>query len=111
MLLVADVGNSQTVIGLYDNSTLTADWRIVTSNYRTGDELRILFQMLLQQEGVKPEDIKGCCVSSVVPQLNSALQQVCREGFGVEPLMVEPGIKTGLKLHTEKSARTESSMR
>ena len=101
MLFVADVGNSQTVIGLYDNSTLAADWRIGTSNYRTGDELRILFQMLLQQEGVKPEDIKGCCVSSVVPQLNSALQQVCRDGFGVEPLMVEPGIKTGLKLHTE----------
>ncbi len=101
MLLVADVGNSQTVIGLYDNSTLTADWRIVTSNYRTGDELRILFQMLLQQEGVKPEDIDGCCVSSVVPQLNAALQQVCRDGFDVEPLMVEPGIKTGLKLHTE----------
>lgn len=101
MLLVMDVGNSHTVIGLYENAELRAHWRIVTTNYRTGDELRILFSMLLQQEGVSPKFIRGCCISSVVPQLNMALQQVCREGFGVEPIMVEPGIKTGVKLHIE----------
>lgn len=101
MLLVTDVGNSHTVVGLYEKSDLRANWRIITTNYRTSDELRILFQMLLQQEGVDPKSIRGCCVSSVVPQLNSALQQMCREAFGVEPLMIEPGIKTGLKLHNE----------
>lgn len=101
MLLVMDVGNSHTVIGLYDNDTLRGHWRIVTTNYRTGDELRILFAMLLHQDGIHPASITGCCIASVVPQLNLSLQQVCREGFRVEPIMVEPGIKTGIKLHTE----------
>ena len=101
MLLVMDVGNSHTVIGLYEGESLRNHWRIITSNYRTGDELRILFTMLLQQDHVAASDVTGCCISSVVPQLNMALQQVCREGFDVDPVMIEPGIKTGLKLHNE----------
>lgn len=101
MLLVMDVGNSHTVLGLYEENDLRANWRIVTTNYRTGDELRILFTMLLQQEGVDPRDIGGCCISSVVPQLNPALVEVSRNAFGCEPILVEPGIKTGLKLHNE----------
>ena len=67
MLLVIDVGNSHTVLGLYKEDTLQGQWRVVTNNYRTGDELRILFSMLLQGEGVKPDAIDGCCISSVVP--------------------------------------------
>lgn len=101
MLLVMDVGNSHTVIGLYEDSILRGHWRIVTSNYRTGDELRILFTMLLHQEGIEPAEITGCCISSVVPQLNLALQRVALEGFNVDPIMIEPGIKTGIKLHNE----------
>ncbi len=101
MLLVMDVGNSHTVMGLYDGNELRGHWRIITSNYRTGDELRILFAMLLQQDGIDGSDITGCCISSVVPQLNLALQQVCRDGFNVEPIMIEPGVKTGIKLHNE----------
>lgn len=101
MLLVMDVGNSHTVLGLYEGTHLRAHWRIVTTNYRTGDELRILFTMLLQQEGVDPKSVNGTCISSVVPQLNPALSEVSREAYGCEPILVEPGIKTGLKLHNE----------
>lgn len=101
MLLVMDVGNSHTVIGLYDGEELRGNWRIVTTNYRTGDELRILFTMLLQQDGIERNHVTGCCISSVVPQLNPGLQTVSRDGFDVEPIMVEPGIKTGIKLHNE----------
>lgn len=101
MLLVIDVGNSHTVLGLYDGETLAGHWRVVTNNYRTGDELRILFSMLLQGEGVKPEAITGCCVSSVVPQLNHAINEVCHTAFNVTPLMVGPGIKTGLQLQCD----------
>lgn len=101
MLLVMDVGNSHTVVGLYEKDELRAHWRVITNNYRTGDEIRILFTMLLHQEGVSPEDIRGSCISSVVPQMNMGLQQMCRAAFGIEPVMVEPGIKTGLKLHIE----------
>ncbi len=101
MLLVIDVGNSNTVLGLYDGDTLVGQWRVVTHNYRTGDELRILFGMLLTSAGIDPKKISGCCVSSVVPQLNMALQEVSRTAFGVDPLMVGPGVKTGLVLQVE----------
>lgn len=101
MLLVMDVGNSHTVIGLYEDDTLRSHWRMVTTNYRTADELRILFTMWLQQEGVRLDAITGACISSVVPQMNDSLQKMCRRGFGFDPIMVEPGIKTGLQLQTE----------
>jgi type III pantothenate kinase len=101
MLMVVDVGNSHTVIGLYENDELIAHWRIVTEHYRTSDELSILFTMLMQQDGIQLGHIEGCCISSVVPQVNIALQSIPRRMFDVEPIMVEPGIKTGLKLHNE----------
>lgn len=101
MLLVIDVGNSNTVLGLYQGDTLQGHWRVSTGNYRTGDELRILFTMLLRNEGVDPKSIEGCCISSVVPQLNMALCEVSRTAFGVEPLMVGPGVKTGLQLQCD----------
>jgi type III pantothenate kinase len=101
MLLVMDVGNSHMVLGLYEGDSLRANWRIVTTNYKTADELRILLTMLLNQEGVQASEISGACISSVVPQFNQALQEVSREAFGIEPTLVEPGTKTGLKLHNE----------
>jgi type III pantothenate kinase len=101
MLLVMDVGNSNTVLGLYDGDELVGDWRIVTSTYRTSDELGILFAMLLNSINVRPSAIDGCCVSSVVPQINLALEQVCRDTFRTEPLMVGPGVKTGLILQCD----------
>ncbi|MDQ1257939.1 MAG: Type pantothenate kinase [Candidatus Hydrogenedentes bacterium] len=101
MLLVMDVGNSQTVLGLFEANKLRAHWRVTTAHYRTSDELRILLTVLLQQEGVGVGDIRGCCISSVVPQLNMALQSVSEEAFGVTAVMVGPGIKTGLVLQCE----------
>ncbi len=100
MLLVIDVGNSHTVAGIYEDDGLIAHWRIVTC-YRTSDELRVLFAMLFQQSELNPRAITGCCVSSVVPQLNTAFVQLCRETFGLEPLMVGPGVKTGLVIQME----------
>lgn len=101
MLLVMDIGNSNMVVGLYDGNDLKGHWRIITHNQRSSDELRILFRMLLQQDGFDPSSVTGCCISSVVPQLNLALANAARDGFGVTPIMVEPGIRTGIKLHNE----------
>src|SRR5690606_34945482 len=70
MLLVVDVGNTNTVMGLYDGAELRANWRVMTGNYQTVDEFRILLAMLLHQEGLDHARITGCCVSSVVPQVN-----------------------------------------
>lgn len=101
MLMVMDVGNSNTVVGLYDGETLVGHWRIVTATYRTSDELRILFSMLLDSIHLSPKEITDCCISSVVPQSNLSLQEVCRQHFNAEPLMVGPGIKTGLILQCD----------
>ena len=101
MLLVVDVGNSHTVLGLYRGDTLIGHWRVVTSNYRTGDEMHILLAMLLQGIGIDRKQVTGCCMSSVVPQMNPALQEVSHNAFRITPLMVGPGIKTGLVLQCE----------
>ena len=77
MLLVMDVGNTITMIGLYEGPTLRAHWRSITGNYRTSDELRVFLTSLLQAEGLEPRAINGCCISSVVPPLNAALADLC----------------------------------
>jgi type III pantothenate kinase len=101
MLLVMDVGNSHTVLGLYDGDTLAAHWRIVTNAAQTADEMRIKLGMLFQQEGLSPKSVRGCCVSSVVPQLNYALQKACEGTFGSRPVLVGPGVRTGLVIQVE----------
>jgi len=101
MLLVIDVGNSNAVVGLFKGDDLLAQWRVFTNNYRTRDELGMLFTMLLSQQGADLKAIKGCCISSVVPQLNFDLMRVSESVFGVEALMVGPGVKTGLVLQCD----------
>jgi type III pantothenate kinase len=101
MLFVMDVGNSHMVLGLYDGPTLRGHWRLVTRAYGTADELRIQISTLLAHEQVAPQEITGCCVASVVPQLNSACCDVAERMFGAAPVMVGPGIKTGIVLQIE----------
>jgi type III pantothenate kinase len=101
MLLVMDVGNSNTVLGLYEGEELRAHWRIVTGKYTTRDELRVFLKMLFRVEGFDPQTVRGCCISSVVPPFDAALTGACRETFGVEPLVVGPGVKTGLAIQVE----------
>ncbi len=101
MLVVMDVGNSNTVIGIYEGDALRAHWRVCTHNYHTLDELRLLMAMLFQQHGTTIEAVSGCCISSVVPQLNYDLLRVSETVFGVEALMVGPGTKTGLVLQCD----------
>ncbi len=101
MLLVMDVGNSNIVLGLYEGDVLRAHWRVYTSTYRTTDEFRILLGLLLSQEGLNIRHIRGVCISSVVPQLNSALTQVGQSLENIQTVMVGPGVKTGLILQYE----------
>ncbi len=101
MLLVIDVGNSNIVIGIYNKDKLINHWRVVTSNYRTSDEFYLLLTMLFYASDMKPSQIRGCCISSVVPDINSSLYQLCVQTFGFEPVMVEPGIRTGIILQCD----------
>ncbi|MGH9514782.1 MAG: type III pantothenate kinase [Terriglobales bacterium] len=105
MLLVLDVGNTNTVLGVFtpaeSNSrpnyeALAANWRVTTRAAQTIDEYGVLFRNLFSMEGLEPKDIGGIVISSVVPPLDSTLRRVCERYFGRKPLFIEPGVKTGM---------------
>ena len=99
MLVAIDVGNTHTVIGIYDRDELIHHWRISTNPDRTADEHAVLLHVLLQSAGLpvplKPE---GVAVACVVPPLNSTIEHLARHHFHCPPLMVGPGIKTGMPI-------------
>jgi len=107
MLLALDVGNSNTVIGLFRSATddapagLAADWRITTPYKQTPDELGVLLQTLFAMRGLKHDCVDGVAISSVVPPLDATLRRVCEMYFHVKPLFIEPGVKTGLPVLTD----------
>lgn len=96
MLLVVDVGNTNTVFGAYRGDRLVHHFRVETSTRRTGDELGILVKELLAHGGVALAEIDATICSSVVPPLQFALDQMVRRFLGHAPLFVGPGIRTGM---------------
>lgn len=100
MLLVVDVGNTQSVIGLFAGAELRAQWRLATERNRTADELAVLIDGLLRLEGVDRATLEGLAVASVVPDLNREYLAMSRRYLGSEALLVGPGIKTGMPILT-----------
>ena len=98
MICVLDVGNTNTVLGVYDQSELKHHWRIETNRNKTEDEYGMLIKSLLEHDGLKTTDIEGIIISSVVPPIMAALERMCVKYFGISPLVVGPGIKTGLNI-------------
>ena len=97
-LLVVDVGNSNVVLGIYRGDALAGSWRLATARDRTADEYGILTRQLIGQTATA---LDGAIVSSVVPPLNSAFASMIEQHFGIEPLFVEPGVKTGIAIHVD----------
>ncbi len=98
MLLVIDVGNTNTVLGLYDGQRLRAHWRLTTVHDQTVDEYGILARNLLAIEKIEPTTIHGIIIASVVPPLDWTLEQVAVRYFHITPLFVEPGMMTGMPI-------------
>jgi type III pantothenate kinase len=99
MLLVLDVGNTQTVVGLYDGSDLTDHWRIATRAERTSDEHAVLVNEFLGFSGLSfDDDIDGIALCSGVPMLTAALKEMAARYFDLEPLVLEAGVKTGMPI-------------
>ncbi len=114
MLLAIDVGNTNTVLGLYrlegepgspaaglgrrgdEKPELAAHWRVTTHRSQTADEYGVLFVNLFEMHGMKPGQVSHIIISSVVPPVEGTLRQVCEDYFHTQPLFVEPGIKTGM---------------
>ncbi|MGH9774604.1 MAG: type III pantothenate kinase [Candidatus Acidiferrales bacterium] len=101
MLLVMDVGNTNTVLGVFRDKELIADWRLTTAREQTVDEYGILTRNLFTLAGLDPRSIHNVIISSVVPTLNSTLAEMSQRYFGKPALFVEPGIRTGMPVHYE----------
>jgi type III pantothenate kinase len=98
MLLAVDVGNTQTVLGLYDGERLARHWRVATEAERTGDELGVLVGRLLELHDAGFEDVGGVCLSSTVPPLARAYQELVRDYLDARLLVLGPGTRTGIPI-------------
>jgi len=112
MLLVVDVGNTNTVLGLFEANPggqskprkLIAHWRVSTNKSQTVDEYGVLFRNLFAMNGIEVGAVQGIVISSVVPPLDSTLREVCERYFQLKPLFIEPGVKTGMPVHYDNPA-------
>jgi len=96
MLLTLDVGNTNTVLGLYRDTELVAHWRLTTARDQTVDEYGILTRELFTLAEIDPAAVTGVIISSVVPPLNPTLEEMSERYFRVKALFIEPGVKTGM---------------
>lgn len=98
MLLVFDVGNTNMVIGIYKDKSLVKDWRICTDIHKTSDEYGMLIGNLLAHDNIDIKSIDDVIISSVVPNVMHALENFCIKYCEKKPMIVGPGIKTGLNI-------------
>jgi type III pantothenate kinase len=98
MLLTLDVGNTNTVLGFFRGPELVAHWRLTTARDQTVDEYGILTRELFTLAGIDPSSVSGVIISSVVPPLNSTLEEMSERYFHVKALFIEPGVKTGMPI-------------
>jgi len=98
MLLAVDVGNTQSVLGLFEGESLVRHWRISSNASSTADELRLLVGGLVRDAGLDWGDVAEVALSSVVPRLTAAWEDLVESALGRMPLVVGPGLKTGLPI-------------
>ncbi len=101
MLLVFDVGNTNIVLGVYEDEELLYHWRVSTDRQKTADEYGVLMKSLFDHRGLDMADIDAAIISSVVPPMMAPLIRMSQRYFGVDPLIVGPGIKTGMVIKYE----------
>ncbi len=98
MLFCIDVGNTNITFGLYEGETLGPHWRIRTIHEKMPDEYGILIDQLFRHRGCRPEQVTGVAMASVVPPLTPVFVQVCQDYFGHTPLVVDAGVRTGVRI-------------
>jgi len=98
LLLTIDLGNTNTVLGVFEGTELRAHWRLATRREQTADEYGILVRNLLASSGLAPAGIEGVALASVVPPLTPVLVALSKQYLSLEPLVVEPGVRTGMPI-------------
>lgn len=101
MLLAIDIGNTSIAFGIFDGEKLRATWDIATDIHKTADEYAVLLLNLLPHEGLSVPDIDHVIICSVVPPLEPIFEQLSKRYFGNPPLIVGPGVKTGVRICTD----------
>ena len=98
MILVCDVGNTNMVLGVYEGEKILRAWRISTDRNKTSDEYGISIKQLFEYENLKMEDVESVIISSVVPTIMHALENMCKRYFKKKPIVIGPGVKTGINI-------------
>lgn len=98
LLLAVDVGNTHTVLGVFQGEALLGHWRIASEGHRTRDEIGVLLRSLFELEGIRVAEIAGIAISSVVPALTPTFEEVARDYFHRKPVVVGPGIRSGMPI-------------
>lgn len=104
MLLAIDIGNTNIALGIFFNKKLLKQWKINSDREKTCDEYKVLLMELFAMEHIKAQEIKDIIISSVVPPLTPVFQSLCRDLFEMRPMVVGPGLKTGLPILYEHPA-------
>ena len=101
MILTLDIGNTNIKTALFDGMEMKHYWRLSTNRNRTSDEYGMAMMNLLNHCGVDRGEVEGIMMSSVVPQINFTIEHMCRSYFGMEPMKIEPGVRTGINIKYE----------
>ena len=110
MIFCIDIGNSNIKYAIFDGSKLKGTFRVTSKKNSTSDEYGVIVRDLLKQAGIPREEIKGVIMSSVIPSLNYTMEHMCRDYLGCSPLIIGPGIKTGLNIKTDNPKEVGSDI-
>ena len=101
MLLAIDVGNTNIALGVFEGEKMRATWNIATDIHKTSDEYAVLLLSLLSRQNITSSDIDAAVICSVVPPLEPVFEELSKCYFGISPLVVGPGVKTGVRICTD----------
>jgi type III pantothenate kinase len=101
MLLVIEVGNTNTGVGVYDGRRLLVSWRLTSRREQTADEYGVFIQTLLKTRGIEQQHITGVAISNVVPTVQQTLEWMCEAYFGIPPFTVQPGVNVSFPLNVD----------
>ncbi|MBR2330351.1 MAG: type III pantothenate kinase [Clostridia bacterium] len=110
MIFCIDVGNSNIKYAIFDGDKIKGTFRVTSQRNSTSDEYGVIVRDLLREAGIPKEEIKGVIMSSVIPSLNYTMEHMCRDYLGATPLIVGPGVKTGLNIKTDNPKEVGSDI-
>ena len=110
MIFCIDIGNTNIKYAVFDGKELKATFRVSSQKYITSDEYGVIVRDLLRTANIRKDEITGAIMSSVIPSLNYTMEHMCRDYLGLTPIIVGPGIKTGLNIKVDNSKEVGSDI-